>query len=303
MELARSYESHDSRLHVYTQKNKGVSEARNLGIHEAKGEYLVFLDSDDWLEDDGVASLLDAQLKHPDKLIAAPHYRGYAEGSSYIRRLRLDDFLAGRSLTSEEYAKYMCTATKMDLGAPWAKMFRAECCTEFPKGISHHEDVAFVFDYMLRTGGAYCTSKPVLNFLYRVGSLTHGKRYNPVMHRGRAQAHMLMLNHPDITPAIREYVMIHAVIYAGISDTMTTEREITRSDVKEIRDIAKRYIHTYLKSSKVGLKEKLSVIYQIYPPLTVSRLMKRIYNAMKYCRALIPGRREAAETEEIIPLW
>lgn len=51
---------HDNRVRVIHQENKGLSGARNTGIDNAKGEYIIFVDSDDyWLLDDGLQTLVD----------------------------------------------------------------------------------------------------------------------------------------------------------------------------------------------------------------------------------------------------
>ena len=50
----------DNRIRVIHQENKGLSGARNTGIDNAKGEYIIFVDSDDyWLLDDGLQTLVD----------------------------------------------------------------------------------------------------------------------------------------------------------------------------------------------------------------------------------------------------
>ena len=47
------YGKRDSRLKIIKQKNLGAGLARNKGIETAKGEYILFLDSDDWIEENG----------------------------------------------------------------------------------------------------------------------------------------------------------------------------------------------------------------------------------------------------------
>lgn len=50
LEILHSYAKQDSRITILTKENEGVSIARNWGIAEARGEYILFIDSDDWIE-------------------------------------------------------------------------------------------------------------------------------------------------------------------------------------------------------------------------------------------------------------
>lgn len=60
LKILRQYEQVDARIRVYTKENGGVSSARNLGIKEAKGEYIAFIDADDYVEPEYVEALVGA---------------------------------------------------------------------------------------------------------------------------------------------------------------------------------------------------------------------------------------------------
>lgn len=59
LEICRDYSNKYSNITIVSQKNQGLSEARNTGIRTARGKYLLFLDSDDFLYDDIIYRLLD----------------------------------------------------------------------------------------------------------------------------------------------------------------------------------------------------------------------------------------------------
>ena len=68
----------DSRIHVIHQANGGLSTARNTGIHHAAGEYVLFLDSDDWWADDHVLNAVDRQLvKTPVDALSFNYRKSY----------------------------------------------------------------------------------------------------------------------------------------------------------------------------------------------------------------------------------
>lgn len=64
LELCKDFSKKDNRVKVFTQLNSGQSKARNLGLDNATGEYIAFVDSDDWVDSDYFELLLKASLKY-----------------------------------------------------------------------------------------------------------------------------------------------------------------------------------------------------------------------------------------------
>ena len=62
-DICREYVSKDSRFRYFEKENGGVSSARNLGIEHSKGEYITFIDSDDWVDSDYLEALYTTLLE------------------------------------------------------------------------------------------------------------------------------------------------------------------------------------------------------------------------------------------------
>lgn len=59
IEIIKSYQKKDSRIHLIEQNHKGAGSARNFGLSQAKGQYIIFLDCDDWFNDDFFKTMID----------------------------------------------------------------------------------------------------------------------------------------------------------------------------------------------------------------------------------------------------
>ena len=100
--ICDSYALADSRVQVIHKENTGVSDTRNIGISRARGVYLQFLDSDDWITPDATKLLVEAAGEHNCDLVISDFYRVVGERVS-----RKGDIDEDRVLTREEYAAHM----------------------------------------------------------------------------------------------------------------------------------------------------------------------------------------------------
>ncbi|VLS06370.1 glycosyl transferase [Streptococcus pneumoniae] len=83
--ICREYADRDSRFHYFEKENAGVADARNFGIERSKGDYITFVDSDDWVTEEYLSILIET-LKEQHSEIVVSTYSTYNEsdGLFYI---------------------------------------------------------------------------------------------------------------------------------------------------------------------------------------------------------------------------
>lgn len=140
--VLEEYARRDSRIRVLRQENRGVSEARNRGIQEARGEWVTFMDADDWLSEDMFSSLQGPAAHEGVDMIAFESVVEYEPGMP--RDLVQEEFV---KLKSEgEFPTTPALAGEM-VGTVWAKAFRRsfllESALKFPKNIRQEDEVFY----------------------------------------------------------------------------------------------------------------------------------------------------------------
>lgn len=114
--------SRDSRIKVIHKKNGGLSDARNTGLDIATGEYVTFVDSDDWIRDDYVEVLVKT-LQYGKTRISACAYQKTDKADGSKAELHCVDYLGQIDVWSvfESY-QHLFLARQIDSSA-WAKLY------------------------------------------------------------------------------------------------------------------------------------------------------------------------------------
>ena len=140
-DILNEYAARESRLKVITQPNRGLSAARNSGIDAAEGEYVLFLDSDDWLEKNAL-EVLSANLGGEDMLCFSG--RRYFESDRAYHdadQLKAQTYLSGmdyyndNALSSRDFA-FVCVVLRI-----YKREFLSQHNLRFKEGIFHEDNL------------------------------------------------------------------------------------------------------------------------------------------------------------------
>ncbi|MBQ4431524.1 MAG: glycosyltransferase family 2 protein [Synergistaceae bacterium] len=304
LRVALSYAERDSRVRVYHQTNAGVSVARNHGMREAHGEYLMFLDSDDWLEENAVEFLLSEQLWHPDMMIAADVFKAYfdAKNNGILRRKPYREVLPTR-LFDVEGTLY--ASIKFMMLNFYPKIFRRDVIDEnnisFHEGIHYGEDQLFVFSYLVCMNGTAFFSRPLLNYLKRPGSAMSTPL--PQRKSNRENLYTLMINNPKNTPAIREALKKY---HASRSLSLISRAIKLGESDKYIRDVLRRerpFTHCFLTLDTVSVKEKISYIIKMFFPVPIVKYTFRTWERIKSFMKISHDDIDVNDSDEIVADW
>lgn len=149
--ICDQYTEVDSRFHVIHQENTGVSSARNAGLRASDGDYICFVDADDWLERDYLKRLKDS-FRPGVELAMCGH--SLSDGS--VCRPR--GWNGGNGLMTGDEALAFVVSDRFS--SVWNKMFRLDRIREmnlmFDPAVSVGEDLLFVFEYLKGCAGGLC---------------------------------------------------------------------------------------------------------------------------------------------------
>ena len=213
-QIADDYGKKDSRIKVIHQKNSGLSAARNAGLEVITGEYVAFLDGDDWVESNWIATQLET-IEHEDADVSICGYEAVYQNT----RIRNKSVPAHSVLNDYEDKKKLALGLDEWAGstyahsAVWKLLIKKECLIDSVTGKpllfivdrSYSEDLLYSLQVYKNAGRVAFNSHGLYNYRQRTTSLASALRFCfKVMHEYMLIAQMGLMSDADL---LREEVL------------------------------------------------------------------------------------------------
>lgn len=192
--ICDEYAAKDSRITVIHKENGGAPSARNAAIPKAQGEYLYFMDSDDWAEPNMFEEMYALAKKHNAQLVVAGYYieTYFSDTKFYSQEQSLPSRVFENQKDFRNYAYKMFD--KNLLYVPWNKLFLREYVVN--NGITFKntfwDDFPFNLDVIKDVERVVLTENKYYHFM-RARKESETAKYRPDMYEKREEEHVWML--------------------------------------------------------------------------------------------------------------
>lgn len=265
--ICDDYADKYSKIKVYHKRNGGLSDARNYGMDRAQGEYILFVDGDDWISDNCLSAFDEAIGSDYPDIIETTLIEAYDE-NNIIKDKGFKDFLAV-PLTLERAQKWACCLSENTWPAPkkiYANKFLKENKLRFLEG-RLHEDMDWT-SQILYHASSYkgCAYPWYYHRMGRKGSITNSisaKNITDVIEMARMHYDLYKKIRDEIHEMVFRRIMVS--VYASINLVgMCTEEDKKRvietiSKNKVIFEVAPSFNHKIFATAMKVLGVKIAV--------------------------------------------
>jgi len=247
--ICDEYAEKDSRIRLTHKPNSGLADSRNVGLGQAKGEFIAFLDSDDWYDPDMLRYMVDALDTSGADIAICGIFKDYQNKS------RVKAPVKKTKTVSRDKALELILKDKKVCSFVWDKMFRREVITE-KMTLRMYEDYATVYKWVVNAGSVVLCDKPLYHYRQRAGSIDH--HVNPARNMDffkAEQERYEFITSKGLLPKDHNHFR-NRVLRIGLN----MAKEISRSGlgneeilpyIQEIRETLKKYLPADLRHMKI----------------------------------------------------
>ena len=187
IKVCRKYQESDVRVKFISHENKGVSVCRNEGMENARGEWIAFVDADDWTEPDYLEKLLITAKSYNADIVLCDCFINYSKSevtNRFFGKNFVDSFDEGKD---HFFMQILCPKALGDCygatnsGAPWSKLYRKEFLDK--NNIRFRPDLRRMQDNVFNLYAYECADRIVYFhqplYHYRKSSASGFARYSP----------------------------------------------------------------------------------------------------------------------------
>lgn len=274
--ICDAYAQKDPRVKVIHKENGGLSSARNAGIDIAQGEYLGFVDSDDWIEPDMYETLLSLAEKYRVKMVCGGRFN--VNDATGVRTPGLcppvEEVISGEELVSRIFLW-----DNID-SAAWDKLYHHSLFREirYPLG-KIVEDVPTTYRIALAAGKIAMCDKHFYNYLYRENSITTAAISEKTFHFAEHTKKIypfICESYPQLKNQAR-YLRVRSLIHSieRVEQAQNTDRKRYAAKNKEEQKELRKHTGFLLNSPYFDKKAKLRNIMLAWGLYRLGRRISR----------------------------
>ncbi len=267
--ICDEYLGKDKRVRVFHLKNGGQANARNHAMKQIQGDYVAFVDSDDWIEHDMYMQLMAEAIKHPGSVAMCGRFNVNEITEEATPSFDFEDI---QIWTSEEAIKRFLLWDKID-GSPCDKLFPKNLIMgEAYSGTLICEDLPFVYNIIKKASKIIHIGTPKYYYLQRNGSTsksTYSEKSKGLVVYPKAIYEDVTRNFPSLIIEAQYYYFKQLLMYLELFYTSQKGRNVFDKELSaNLLNIIK---HPYITN-----KEKVKGI------LFASNLFRIIHKIRKY---------------------
>ena len=215
----------DTRAIVFHTENHGLAMARNIGLDKAKGDYITFLDSDDWMEPNAVSKLVECAQEYDSDIVVGGVYREWINKTEIANMPDKITVYDGEEALSE----LICEGYLRQF--VWNKIYRASCFSKlrFPEG-RLHEDMYVTYHVLYEAKRVVFITDVLFHYRMRKSGICNSKSLQRLIDFWQAWSEMYeflrLKGKPYRTKCLQQSILAGALIwfqYAQLSQIETIE--------------------------------------------------------------------------------
>lgn len=257
--LCDDYARKDSRIRVIHKENGGLSSARNAGLDVATGEYIAFVDSDDWLVPEAYEWMLAAMKRHKVSMVCAGRYDVDEDTGEKTVGLcpEREEVISGEEMAGRIFTWDHCDSSACDKLCH-RSLFESQ---RYPEGVVC-EDLPVTYRLALKAGQVAMLDKPVYHYYHRSGSITTAalsdKTFHYSQHTRKIYAEICK-NHPKIANQVR-FLRVRSLYHLllTLEQAGKDQRKQYAGQVKATRRELRTHLAFVLTCDNMGIQEKIT---------------------------------------------
>jgi len=273
--ICDQYARVDSRIKVIRKQNGGVSSARNIGIQEAKGNYILFVDGDDWLERDAITKMYDMIKKYGANVCFCDRY--YRNKTETKISVPFQENVIDNSVAVLAHLKFQF------ISSVWLMMIDSSIAKQcyFNQDIHTLEDWEYIFRVLTLSKRICICRFPLYHYTTVAGSAS------------KSPLNSKKMSCFLIPTIIRKYILDNKLPYLELTDCLEIRllnqilviaANYGSKDVynRQLKEIARKHLKKCLKSKDILLRQKIYTIMTSISP-RIFYILYRIKNRkMRY---------------------